>query len=75
MGLMDELDELEYQAREVNSILKGIFRDIGLTLVDFNLEFGRLKLNGKNGVQMVSFFSEMLLIRETIDTPNPITDS
>ena len=35
-----ELDELEYQAREVNSILKGVFRDIGLTLVDFKLEFG-----------------------------------
>ena len=40
MGYGGELDELEYQAREVNSILKGIFRDIGLTLVDFKLEFG-----------------------------------
>ena len=27
-------------AREVNYILKNIFRDIGLTLVDFKLEFG-----------------------------------
>ena len=35
MGYGGELDELEYQAREVNSILKGVFRDIGLTLVDF----------------------------------------
>ena len=40
MGYGGELDELEYQAREVNSILKGVFRDIGLTLVDFKLEFG-----------------------------------
>ncbi len=29
----------------------------------------RLKLNAKNGVQMVSFFSEVLLISETTDTP------
>ena len=35
MGYGGELDELEYQAREVNSILKGVFRDLGLTLVDF----------------------------------------
>ena len=34
------LKELEYQAREVNAILKQIFREIGLTLVDFKLEFG-----------------------------------
>ena len=34
------LKELEYQAREVNGILKNIFDQIGLTLVDFKLEFG-----------------------------------
>ena len=34
------LKELEYQAREVNAILKSIFDAIGLTLVDFKLEFG-----------------------------------
>ena len=34
------LKELEYQAREVNAILKNIFAQIGLTLVDFKLEFG-----------------------------------
>ena len=34
------LKELEYQAREVNGILKSIFAQIGLTLVDFKLEFG-----------------------------------
>ena len=40
MGYGDEIDELIYQAREVNAILKQIFREIGLTLVDFKLEFG-----------------------------------
>jgi phosphoribosylaminoimidazole-succinocarboxamide synthase len=34
------LKELEYQAREVNAILKSIFDQIDLTLVDFKLEFG-----------------------------------
>ena len=35
-----EIDELIYQAREINAILKEIFYEIGLTLVDFKLEFG-----------------------------------
>ena len=40
MGYGDVLKDLEYTAREVNSLLKKIFFDIGLTLVDFKLEFG-----------------------------------
>ena len=34
------LSDLEQQAREVNAILLKTFREIGLTLVDFKLEFG-----------------------------------
>ena len=34
------LSDLEQQAREVNAILSKTFREIGLTLVDFKLEFG-----------------------------------
>ena len=34
------LRDLEQQAREVNAILSKTFREIGLTLVDFKLEFG-----------------------------------
>ena len=34
------LRDLEQIAREVNQILKETFREIGLTLVDFKLEFG-----------------------------------
>ena len=34
------LIDLEQQAREVNAILSKTFREIGLTLVDFKLEFG-----------------------------------
>ena len=40
MGYGDEIDELIFQAREINAILKHIFGAIGLTLVDFKLEFG-----------------------------------
>ena len=40
MGYGDVLKDLEYTAREVNSLLKSIFYNIGLTLVDFKLEFG-----------------------------------
>ena len=41
MGYGHELlQEMERVAREVNSILKTIFREMDLTLVDFNLEFG-----------------------------------
>ena len=40
MGYGNVLKELEYTAREVNSLLKSIFHNIGLTLVDFKIEFG-----------------------------------
>ena len=40
MGYGNVLKDLEYNARAVNSILKKIFINIGLTLVDFKLEFG-----------------------------------
>ena len=34
------LSDLEQQAREVNAVLLKTFREMGLTLVDFKLEFG-----------------------------------
>jgi len=40
MGYSDDLAKLEQYAREVNVVLKETFDDIGLTLVDFKLEFG-----------------------------------
>ena len=41
MGYSDELlRNLKFNAREVNTILRKVFRKIGLTLVDFKLEFG-----------------------------------
>ena len=40
MGYGEEIPALQHHAREINAILKGVFRRIGLTLVDFKLEFG-----------------------------------
>ena len=40
MGYGDEIPALQHHAREINATLKGVFRKIGLTLVDFKLEFG-----------------------------------
>ena len=40
MGYGDVLKDLEYTAREINALLKETFSNIGLTLVDFKLEFG-----------------------------------
>lgn len=43
MGLAtyEELAKIEEMAREINEILKEFFKDLGITLVDFKLEFGR----------------------------------
>ena len=40
MGYGKEIAALQHHAREINAILRGVFRKIGLTLVDFKLEFG-----------------------------------
>ena len=40
MGYGNDIRPLSFHARAVNAVLKGIFEEIGLTLVDFKLEFG-----------------------------------
>ena len=34
----------------INDFMIGMFRGIGIKLIDFKLEFGRIKINGKNEV-------------------------
>ena len=34
----------------INDFMVGMFRGVGIKLIDFKLEFGRIKLNGKNEV-------------------------
>ncbi len=45
MGLAteDEIDHIRYTALKINDILKEFFRERGIILVDFKLEFGRYK--------------------------------
>ena len=40
MGYGEDIASLKHHAREINAILKGIFRRMDLTRVDFKLEFG-----------------------------------
>ena len=34
----------------INDFMIGMFRGVGIKLIDFKLEFGRIKINGKNEV-------------------------
>lgn len=45
LGLVsyDELQEIHRQTAEINSVLVPLFRNVGIDLVDFKIEFGRLK--------------------------------
>ena len=47
----DELDEIVYLTEKVNDFLTGLFFAIGVRLIDFKLEFGRLE--DQDGYQIV----------------------
>ena len=40
-----ELDLINEQCLRINDFLQGMFRSIGIKLVDFKVEFGKTKLN------------------------------
>ena len=45
-----EIDKIKKMVLRINDFMIGMFRGIGIKLVDFKLEFGRIKINGKNEV-------------------------
>ena len=45
-----ELEKIKKMILRINDFMIGMFRGVGIKLIDFKLEFGRLKLNGKNEV-------------------------
>ena len=45
-----ELDEIMAMTLRINDFLLGLLMGIGVRLVDFKLEFGRIKINGKDDV-------------------------
>mgnify|MGYP002051573382 CR=1 FL=1 len=45
-----EIDKVKKMILRINDFMIGMFRGIGIKLIDFKLEFGRLKVNGKNEI-------------------------
>ena len=45
-----EIEKIRRMILRVNDFMIGMFRGIGIKLIDFKLEFGRIKINGKNEV-------------------------
>jgi len=46
----NEIEKVKKMILRINDFMIGMFRGVGIKLVDFKLEFGRTKLNGKNEV-------------------------
>ena len=45
-----ELEKVKKMILRINDFMIGMFRGVGIKLIDFKLEFGRLKINGKSEV-------------------------
>jgi len=45
-----EIDFISDELRRVNDFLQGMFRGVGIKLVDFKVEFGRIEKNGKKDI-------------------------
>ena len=46
----EELDFVVPQCLRINDFMQGMFKSVGIKLVDFKLEFGRLNQNGKKNI-------------------------
>jgi len=45
-----EIDFISDELRRINDFLQGMFRGVGIKLVDFKVEFGRIERNGKKDI-------------------------
>ena len=45
-----EIEKIDKQLHRINDFLVGLFRGVGIKLVDFKVEFGRLKNNKKDEI-------------------------
>ena len=52
-----EIDKIDRQLLRINDFLVGLFRGIGIKLVDFKVEFGRYKNNSKNEILLADEIS------------------
>jgi len=46
----EELDLIKKYCLRINDFMQGMFRGVGIKLVDFKLEFGRVEVNGKKEI-------------------------
>ena len=46
----DELKIINKELNRINDFLQGMFRGVGIKLVDFKVEFGRYEKNGKKEI-------------------------
>ena len=46
----EEIEKVKKMILRINDFMIGMFRGIGIKLIDFKLEFGRLKINGKDQI-------------------------
>ena len=52
-----EIEKIDRQLLRINDFLVGLFRGIGIKLVDFKVEFGRYKNNSKNEILLADEIS------------------
>jgi phosphoribosylaminoimidazole-succinocarboxamide synthase len=45
-----ELEKVKKMILRINDFMIGMFRGVGIKLIDFKLEFGRIKINGKSEI-------------------------
>ena len=45
-----EIEKIKKMILRINDFMVGMFRGVGIRLIDFKLEFGRIKINGRNEV-------------------------
>ena len=45
-----EIDWIDEQLKRINDFLQGMFRGVGIKLVDFKVEFGKLEVDGKTQI-------------------------
>jgi phosphoribosylaminoimidazole-succinocarboxamide synthase len=52
-----ELDQINKLANRINDFMLGMFRGVGIKLVDFKLEFGKVEINGKEEILLADEIS------------------
>ena len=53
----DELDLISNQCLKINNFMQTIFKNVGIKLVDFKLEFGRTNIDGKKEILLADEIS------------------